>query len=386
MDGTWNDANGDGIFDHDTIPSDIELMVGRVDFADMPGGGASETDLLKRYLGKDHAFRHAQRRASARALIGDRAGDAGGEAFGASGFRTFSALLGPAKITSANVEDNAPINDRWISRLTAQDWLWVYGAGGGDVTLISGLGTHGQYNDVWSSDLAPRAKGTFYLLFGSWFVDWSQPDNIMRAALAAPDYGLTAAWSGRPHLYFQHMAVGEPAGYGIRLSQNNQTLYTNQKNAGTRGIHVALMGDPTLRMQVVAPPGAITVAPGEGAPGLSWGASADASAGYHVYRGSSEAGPFTRVTTTPLSTSRPRRAPTPISCAPSGAKLRAAALISISARACSPKQPSPTRRPAAIRPPGPAPTPTPARRAAPPAAVPPRAAEAAPRAFGLQAS
>src|SRR5262249_46389905 len=141
---------------------------------------------------------------------------------------------------------------------------------------------------------------TFYLLFGSWLVDWSQPDNIMRAALAAPDYGLTAAWAGRPHLFFHHMALGETIGYGIRLSQNNTTLYRNQVNLETRGIHLARMGDPTLRMHVVAPPGAVTVAPGGGSPALSWTASADAAAGYHVYRATSDAGPFTRVTSTPV--------------------------------------------------------------------------------------
>lgn len=300
MDGAWTDANGDGIFEQDRIPSDVDLIVGRVDFADMPSFDG-EIDLLRRYLGKNHDFRHARRRISPRALVGDRAGDFNGEAFGASGFRTFAALLGPGRITAANVEDNSPAAERWISRLTAEDWLWVYGAGGGDVTQISGLGLRGAFADVASVDLVnQRARGTFYLLFGSWLVDWSQPDNIMRAALAAPDYGLTAAWSGRPHLFFQHMAMGETAGFGIRLSQNNTTLYTNQANRETRGIHIALLGDPTLRMQVVAPPSNLAAAGGGGPPALTWAASPDAGAGYHIYRATSDAGPYTRVTGSPV--------------------------------------------------------------------------------------
>jgi hypothetical protein len=300
MNGNWTDANGDGILDQDRIPSDVELMVGRVDFADM-GSFGSEIDLLRRYLNKNHEFRHALRRITPRALVGDRFGDIGGEAFGASGFRNFSALLGPGRTTAANVEDNSPAGERWISRLTAQDWLWVYGAGGGDVTAISGLGMRGPFNDVTSADLVnQRARGTFYLLFGSWLVDWSQPDNIMRAALAAPDHGLTAAWSGRPHLFFQHMAVGETAGHGIRLSQNNSSLYTNQVNRETRGIHIALLGDPTLRMQVVAPASNLRIAGGGGSPALTWNASTDADAGYHVYRATSDAGPFTRVSGSPV--------------------------------------------------------------------------------------
>jgi hypothetical protein len=301
VDGTWTDANNDGVLDQDFLPSDVELMVGRVDFAAMPGF-PDETTLLQRYLKKDHEFRHAIRRVTPRALVGDRTEDADGEAFGAVAFRTFPALLGPNRLTIANIADNSPTAERWISRLTATDWLWVFGSGGANVTLISGLGVHGQFNDVWSADLVDQhARGTFYLLLGSWFVDWSQPDNIMQAALAAPDYGLTAAWSGRPHLFFQHMAMGEPIGYGIRLSQNNSTLYTNQVNRFPRGIHIALLGDPTLRQQVVAPPSGLKVAAGGGSPALTWTASPDADAGYHVYRAASEAGPFSRVTSAPVS-------------------------------------------------------------------------------------
>ncbi|HTL69295.1 MAG TPA: hypothetical protein VL200_16640 [Lacunisphaera sp.] len=306
VDGNWTDANGDGVFDQDEIPSDVELMVGRVDFADMPGAQASasfpgETELLRRYLAKDHAYRQGIRRTTPRALLGDRFEDYGGEAFAASGFRNFAALLGPGRTQVANTADNAPAAERWISLLAAADFQWVYGAGGGTVNSSSGLGLHGAFNDVWSSDLvAPGARGTFYLLFGSRFVEWNQPDNLLRAALAAPDYGLAAAWAGRPHLFFQHMAVGEPIGYGIRLSQNNRSLYTNQVNNNTRGIHVALLGDPTLRLQVVRPPGRLDIAPGGGAPALSWAPSADAAAGYHVYRSIAATGPFARLTTSPV--------------------------------------------------------------------------------------
>ncbi len=306
MDGNWTDTNGDGILDQSQIPSDVELMVGRVDFADMPGANAvtpfpNETELLRRYLKKDHDYRHGLRRVTAQALVGDRIGDADGEAFAASGFRTFSALLGPNRTMVANVEDNSPPGERWSSRLTGADWLWVYGSGAGNFSAISGLGLHGAFNEVWSADLVDQgARGMFYLMFGSWLVDWSQLDNIMRAALAAPDYGLTAAWSGRPHLFFQHMAMGETAGYGIRLSQNNTSLYANAVNRETRGIHIALLGDPTLRLQVAAPAASLAVAPGGGAPALSWAASPDAAAGYHVYRGTNAGGPFARITASPV--------------------------------------------------------------------------------------
>jgi len=296
MDGSWTDGNGDGVYDHDTIPSDIELMVGRVDFFDLPVAG-DDISLLRRYLQKNHDYRHARTRVTPRALLADRFGDFGGEAFAASGVRNFTALLGPGRIEVAPALDGASAGQRWISRLNAQDYQWVFGAGGGSDTTIGWMGTSGQFQNVRSADfLSPGARGTFYLLFGSWFVDWSRTDNVMRAALAAPTHGLAATWTGRPHLFLHHMAVGEPIGHGIRASQNNSGTYSNQSNRFTRGVHVALMGDPTLRSQVVAPPGQVRVGAGTGAPSLAWGASPDATHGYHVFRATNPAGPFTRVT------------------------------------------------------------------------------------------
>lgn len=295
MDGNWTDANGDGIYDPSSLPSDVELEVGRVDFADMPVAGP-ESLLLQQYLFKDHDYRHALRRPARRALIGDRFGDSGGQGYVAAAYRTFAALFGPDNTVLANADDVVFAGERWIDKLRAADYLWVYGAGGGTDTTLSFLGHHGQYSDVNSADLADgSAKGTFYLLFGSWIVDWSKTDNLMRAALAGSQYGLSAAWSGRPHLYFQGMAMGGTLGQGIRLSQNNSGQYANQVNLSLRGIHIALLGDPTLRLHAVAPPSGLTGNGTSSGVALRWNASSDAVGGYHVYRSANPAGPFTRV-------------------------------------------------------------------------------------------
>ena len=88
------------------------------------------------------------------------------------------------------------------------------------------------------------------------------------------------------------MGLGEPIGYSARLTQNNGGLYQNQVNQNLRGIHIALMGDPTLRMHPVAPPSGLTA----NGVNLNWTASPDSVAGYHVYRAATAAGPFTRLT------------------------------------------------------------------------------------------
>lgn len=371
MDGTWTDANGDGVYDANTLPSDVELAVGRVDFADLPAGGAPEAVLLQQYLFKNHDFRHGIRRPAERALIGDRFGGRNGEAFAASAYRAFPALVGNGNLVEADVRDDAPVSARWITRLTTADYLWVYGGGGGGASAIAALGTHGPFGDVWSSDLVQqRARGTFYLLFGSWFVDWSQRDNIMRAALAVPDHGLAAAWSGRPHLFFHPVALGETLGHAMRLSQNNATLYANQVNAHTRGIHLALLGDPTLRQRAVAPPADVRASAATSGVTLTWSASAEAM-GYHVYRGTDVAGPFIRVSSelvtgtgytdpsAPAGSLLYQVRAVKLEATPAGRYFNAsqgvfAEVNSISAPAPAPA-PSPTPAPA----PAPAPTPTP---------------------------
>jgi hypothetical protein len=370
MDGTWFDSNGDGVYDHDTLPSDVELEVGRIDFADLPVGGAAEGVLLQQYLFKNHDFRHAVRRPPSRALIGDRFGPRNGEAFAASAYRAFPALVGNENLIESNTADNAPVSTRWISQLTTADYLWVYGAGGGADDAIGFLGTHGQFNDVWSADLVQqRARGTFYLLFGSWFVDWSRRDNILRATLAVPEHGLIAAWSGRPHLFFHPMGLGQTAGAAIRLSQNNATLYRNQVNPHARGIHIALLGDPTLRQQIVAPPRNVSAAASGAGVSLSWNASPDAVAGYHVYRGTQADGPFARVTPTPVSGTSFSDAAAPagnltylvravrLERTPSGTFFNASQAAFAEVTVGGPANPAPAPSPAPA--PGPSPAPSP---------------------------
>lgn len=300
MDGAWDNPS--------YLPSDVELMLGRVDLFNMPGSGSaspwpSEVELLRRYLNKDHNFRHKLINPPRRALVGDRFGDGPvrGEAFAASAYRNFEPFVGPGHIVWANEQDNAPGDQKWTSKLAAGTYLWSYGCGGGSYTSMSGLGTHGQYSDAWSIDIVDGdAKAIFFMMFGSWLGEWDSRDNIMRAALAAPGMGLTCSWAGRPHWYYHHMGLGEPIGYSARLSQNNSDLYRNQINSFTRGVHIALMGDPTLRMHAVAPVSGAIAAANSGTVNLSWTASPDSVQGYHVYRASDANGPFARLTSSLL--------------------------------------------------------------------------------------
>lgn len=296
MDGTWTDTQvndvsasrpenrnvpGDGKFDQLFIASDVKLQVGRVDLSNLPAfAPLTERDLLRRYLLKDHRFRHKVYTVAERGLISDNFGTFGGEAFANNGWRNFSALVGAGQVTAGD----------YFNTLGAQDYLWAYGCGGG---WYSGAGGVGSTNDYANRVV----KSVFNLAFGSYFGDWDSQDNFLRAALAADGYALTNAWAGRPNWHFHHMGLGETIGYSARLTQNNYFLYAT--NYGARFVHVGLMGDPSLRQHVTAPAAGLTTTAGPGRADLRWTASPQPVAGYHVYRAAPGA-PFVRLNAQPL--------------------------------------------------------------------------------------
>ena len=320
MDGTWTDNSvndtgaddsrnhnvpGDGKFDQSTFPAPIKLMVGRVDLANMPGelwyGGPTtipgELYLLRNYLKKDHSFRTKQFDLPQRAIVGDFIGERNGEAFAASGYRNFSAFFGASNVT------NVQTQGAWTPLLKNTPYLWSYGCGAGSLTSVEGLGNSDAYYNLITSELYTNdIKSVFTLFFGSWLGDWDAKDDIMRCVLAMPSYGLACAWSGRPHWFLQHMGLGETIGFSTRLTQNNGAngLYQNQINTAAGQIHVALMGDPTLRLHMVAPPTALSAVNSGSGVNLSWTASTDPVLGYHVYRVSGANNSFVRLTSSPV--------------------------------------------------------------------------------------
>jgi autotransporter-associated beta strand protein len=296
LDGTWTDTTvnttapnrtendnipGDGKFDQSNVPSTVELAVGRIDLARMGVFGLSEAALLRRHLDRHHAFRHKAVAPARRGLIDDNFGAFGGEAFAASGWGSYAALVGHANVSAQD----------YLTTLAGNDYLLAYGCGGGSLTSAGGVGTSTQY-------AATNAKAVHTLLFGSYFGDWDSQNNFLRAPLAADGWGLTCAWAGRPSWSLQSMAVGDPIGASLLAVQNTSSHWA------ARSVHVALMGDPTLRLHAAAPPGSATASVVGADVAVAWSASPDvgmgSGEGYHVYRGTSRLGPFTRLTPIPV--------------------------------------------------------------------------------------
>ncbi len=281
LDGEWTDsivnntsasrpANhnvpGDGKFDQTFLPSDVDLQVGRVDVSAMQVFPDDEFALIRDYLDKNHAYRRGAFTPERRGLIDDNVGDAYGLAFAAVGWRNFTAMFGPGNVHTAD----------YFGTLASQSYLWAYGCGGGSYISCAGVGTTADF-------AANSPQVVFSPLYGSYFGDWDNTNNLLRAPLASAGQPLACFWSGRPTWHLHHMALGHPIGISTRLTQNNNHTYT--VSDGTRQIHTALMGDPTLTLHVVEPVTSLTLA--EEPPGsvrLTWAPAGGGVDGYHVYR------------------------------------------------------------------------------------------------------
>jgi hypothetical protein len=289
LDGIWTDDTvdnttaargenqnvpGDGKFDQSILPSDVDLQVGRIDLSRLSAFSIGEIGLLKRYLDKDHAFRGGEVTTVRRGLVTDRFGEAGGAAYAAVGWRTFAPMFGPSGVGTG----------AWLPTLVTRPHLCAYGCGPGSYT---------ECGDVISTgDFAYREFQTiFTMLFGSYFGDWDNPNNVLRAALASKGRILTCCWASRPAWSFHHMALGYPIGTSARITQNNVDLY--MAGDGSREVHTALMGDPTLKMCVVRPPRALRLdAVPPGRIRLAWSPPADSVIGYRIYRSGGIRGRF----------------------------------------------------------------------------------------------
>jgi hypothetical protein len=289
MNGTWTDATvnntvasrpqndnipGDGKFDQSLIPSDVELHTGRVDFFNMPTFPLTETELMRNYLNRAYNYKYKLFDPPKRCIVDDNFGGFSGEAFGSNGWRVAS-IVSPDSVSAQD----------YFTTLNNTSCQWSYGCGGGSYTSASGVGNTGNF-------AADTVLTVFSMIFGSYHGDWDSQDNFLRAPLAAG--ALTSAWAGRPWWHFHPMSLGAPIGYCTRLSQNNSFTYSG--NNSTRYIHVALMGDPSLRQHIIAPPSNLTGANvSTNYVELHWSPSPDSVLGYYVFKLDTATGIYSRI-------------------------------------------------------------------------------------------
>jgi hypothetical protein len=272
----WNVPH-DGKWDQSVLyqmSDSVTLETGRVDLWNLPSFPQTETQLLKQYLAKDHNYKFKLINPLRQGFIADNFGSYNLEYFASTGWRNFSALFNDTAVFQ---------NDTgYFTEMTTRSFLFSYGCGGGTFTSASGIGSTSNF-------VSDSIQSVFTMLFGSYFGDWNGQDDFLRAPLASKGCTLTDCWAGRPYWNFHHMGLGETTGYCAKLSQNsNGSLYIVDPIYPwlDQMIHIALMGDPSLRLHIVAPPSALIVRQNVTVANLSWTAAPawDSSFGYYIYR------------------------------------------------------------------------------------------------------
>ncbi len=311
IDGVWTDSYvtvvntgvifspnipADGNFDTDTFPSAIELQVGRIDMHNMTGFSLSEGNLLKQYLNRDHDFKLKVFDPGYRALMNTTM-DHTLPTTSAGAWRSFSPMFGNS-IKEMNT-NYAGITE-FMDSLTNQSYMWTHMAGGGSDTSMS--------TDVFTSTgcINNPINTVFMQMYGSYFVEWYKgssyfTNNLLRAPMASNGTTLATMWSGKaPYWHMHHMALGETIGYSTVTNQNNYSTYVAGTNSLRHGIHMSLMGDPTLKMHIVAPISNLNATVGSGGVtvDLNWTASTDSNiVGYNIYRADNIYGSFVKLNT-----------------------------------------------------------------------------------------
>ena len=270
----------DGKFDQVFFDGNVSLEIGRIDMFDLNYFPETETELLRRYFDKNHNFRHCKIKMPKKAIIDDKFKLYSNEAFAANAWSEFSSVLGYDAIVEGNLIDSLPKNS----------YLWAYGCNQGAYNSI----LYVAYADLYASQ--PQ-NCIFLLLFGSLLGDWDSKDNIMRSGLASNPSVLASAWAGRPYWHFHQMALGATIGYSALITQNNFDTYPARGYHGNHLTHIALLGDPTLRMSYIEPPSDLRIGTDDSDKGkiLRWQPSAGEVVGYNVYRAKSIKDRFTKI-------------------------------------------------------------------------------------------
>jgi hypothetical protein len=266
---------GDGKFDQSILPSDVDLLIGRVDMYGLNVFPTSELELLRAYLDRDHAFRTGALTFARKAVIDENFSWLDHES---AAFRSCIPMFGASEVYQAP----------FISSLSSQSHLWSMAGGPGMPDEAAGVGT--------SADVAATPlNGAFAHLLGSYFGDWDMQNNFMRSVLASGNI-LGVVW-GLQEMVFHQMALGRPIGECVRRTQNAR--YSNyERNGGL--VHMTLMGDPTLPLFPVP---AVTSLTAESTfPGvhLSWNEVSGDILGYNVYRRSDPDQHFIRINDEPV--------------------------------------------------------------------------------------
>lgn len=312
IDGVWTDSSvtltncdfaephnvpNDGRFDQDGLPPPftLELAVGRVDFARLPVfttspprgiAPKSESALLLQYLSKNHRYRHKE--------FSWQQGDMPlrGMVYGNFHDGRDNQIFenaAQARLAISASSDNLTVGDFFLQNARPSAWGFLAGAGMWDrVNHAIPVLEH------TSADLANPAnepKVTFAILLSSFMGDWNlRTDNFLRSLLATPNFGLASMWTRFALWRTDALGLGEHLGacFTRMVNAPKNVFYSHSRD-------LTILGDPTLRMHILAPLGGLRAVSSTNRVQLTWTAS-EPETQYYVYR-SAAGGPLVRIST-----------------------------------------------------------------------------------------
>lgn len=298
---------GDGKFDQSNVPTAPEMRIGRVDLRNLPAFGKSEVELLRQYLDRDHAWRHKQ--------------------FTVRDLGIINSNNNVGLIYRGMPHDSHDIQSSFFGTTNTTilgSWLGTAASPNNNFLLAASFG-NGEYDRDFqigrtTGFAATNLYAVFTTMYGSYYGDWDSAiltNAVLLAPLASGGYTLSTYYHENI-MNVDSSAMGEPIGYelyaqaassffGSRcyyafgyVNTNLQTFINYVKPR----CYLTLMGDPTLRMRVVAPPSNVTVVKDGGDNVISWAAAVDTNIrGYHLYRApSANLNGFVRLTSAPVMT------------------------------------------------------------------------------------
>ena len=274
---------GDKVYDNGILPSVISCGISRIDFYNMSLLANSELQLLQNYLDRVSDYKHASFSVEETGIIDNQIANYG-EGLAVSAEMSFPSLV------------STSYSDSSLDFMSSAPAKWYMASSFANDTIMYGVGSVSDIN-------SKSYQGVFSLLSGSYIGDWNTENNYMRAILANGKM-LTSCWAGRPNWYFHHMGLNNPIGLSAKQSINNgrrglfnSTAYQNSGNS-SNGIHMALMGDLSLRDHYVSPVASFSVKTNGTHNELSWeydAASSDVK--YNIYSSNDALSSFTLLST-----------------------------------------------------------------------------------------
>jgi len=235
----------------------------------------SDTDLISRYLDKNHNYRHNQFVFENNSCSKNNSKTA---------YLNHTQLFGYGQSPDELEFTNDSYAPDWFDFFENNSYrFYLKDGGGGSYTGQWGIGSSTNFAE--SSGIKIGIVGTFASFYGEWDVE----NAFLRAILGAEGYTVLTFYNCSPKL-LHHLSIGKSFAY-VNLLDNNDNGYYNYypqyEEWGTvsgRYVHLNLLGDPTIRLHQVEPIADLEITQESGENLLTWTYSDEDIAGFNVYR------------------------------------------------------------------------------------------------------